>query len=565
MTTYTMQGFSRVVNFTTGGYESFATSQINYIRQDGQGDFVYHYNWIDETGQSARLVDVFDPWSHSVIVDRAGGTPIDLVDSSSFVEQQVFAVDWGVGKTTYVLATFQPVEGIENIYFIGGDLPAIANLAQLNAFLANPSRYILSGPYEGGQPIALAGFLNTSIDENDLITAVDGQPLYWDAGIGNDTLTGGVTNDTLLGGAGNDVMIGGGGLDTLWGGAGDDTLTGDGHRSNLYGGAGNDLLIGGALFGDMMQGGTGDDLFQMSNGTLMGDIWVSHSTAMGGSGLDTITGGLAGDVGYGGDDADLMNGNQGADMLSGGNGNDRIFGGDDNDTLLGGGNDDSIEGGAGDDNLDGGSGNDLLFAEDGNDSVTGGDGNDDLFGDIGNDSLTGGTGNDRIYGQDGNDRQFGDAGNDTLGGGIGNDRLDGGVGNDFVRGDAGSDTLLGGIGNDTIQGGTGLDQMYGQAGADVFRFIATNESGPAAMDRITGFQVGIDDIDLAAIDARAALAGNQAFSFIGAAPFTAEGQVRVSFVGPDTLIEANTSGTGTAEFAVLLLGNLAVSATDFLL
>lgn len=565
MTTYSIQGFSRVVNFTTGGYESFATSQINYIRQDGQGDFVYHYNWIDETGQSARLADVFDPWSHSVIVNRAAGIPIDLINGSTFVEQQVFAVDWGVGLTTYVLATFQRAEGIENIFFIGGDMPAIANLAELNAFLANPSRYILSGPFEGGQPIALAGFLNASIAEDDLITAVDSVPLYWDAGIGNDTLAGGLTNDTLLGGAGNDVLTGGGGLDTLSGGAGDDTLTADGHHSNLSGGAGNDLLIGGALFGDMMQGGAGDDQIQMSNGTLLGEIWVSHSTAMGGSGLDTITGGLAGDVGYGGDDADVLNGNQGADMLSGGNGDDRLAGGDDNDTLQGGGNDDSIEGGAGDDNLDGGTGNDMIFAEIGNDSLTGDDGNDDLYGDFGNDLLQGGLGNDRLFGQDGNDRQFGDAGNDTLGGGVGNDRLEAGDGNDLLRGDAGSDTLLGGFGNDTLQGGNGLDQMYGQAGADVFRFLASSESGPAAMDRITGFQIGIDDIDLIAIDASASLVGNQAFSFIGAAPFTAEGQLRVTFVGADTLVEANTTGTGAAEFAVLLLGNLAVSATDFLL
>ena len=62
-----------------------------------------------------------------------------------------------------------------------------------------------------------------------------------------------------------------------------------------------------------------------------------------------------------------------------------------------------------------------------------------------------------------------------------------------------------------------------------------------------------DKIDLRDIDANAQAGGNQAFKFIGDAPFTAVGQLQFYHVNGDTFIEANTTdataGRGAADRA----------------
>ncbi len=144
----------------------------------------------------------------------------------------------------------------------------------------------------------------------------------------------------------------------------------------------------------------------------------------------------------------------------------------------------------------------------------------------------------------------------VLAGGAGNDRLNGRAGNDLLFGQAGKDTLIGGTGSDR------------------FVFQLVTDSTVAAPDEINDFTVNpaataafIDRIDLSAIDARAGVAGNDAFTFIGSAAFTAEGQIRAVASGADTLIQINTTGTSGAEMAILLktftAANLA--AVDFVL
>ncbi len=549
MTTFTTQGFSRTVDYETGLYGNFQNASLQVIRQDGEGDFVYHYNWIDDTGMSPPMVQIFDPWSHSFIVSPGGANaPIDLVNGMDFVERQVSAVDWGNGKTTYLLTTFQPTEGIETIFVMGGDpLPPITNEAELDAFLANGFSYVLEGPFEGGNEIPLSGFLNTTSTENDVVTAIPEVALYWNAGVGDDTVTGGLTNDTLIGGAGNDVMSSGGGSDSLMGMTGDDILTGTGFFTFMSGGAGNDMLYGNSDFGDQMQGDAGNDLIQFSDGQVYGETRISHSHANGGSGDDTIEGGLAGDLAHGGNGNDILNGRAGEDVLEGGYGNDTINGGADNDRLSGGGNNDKILGGTGSDMIEGGNGKDILKGEGGSDTIFGGNGND---------KLVGGTQGDQLSG---------DLGNDTLLGGAQNDTVDGGDGNDLVQGNNGNDNLIGGIGDDTLIGGANTDTMSGGIGADVFKFVAVSDSAVSAMDQITDFEVGIDLIDLQKIDAVAGVVGNQAFEFIGAAAFTAAGQARATIHDGDMIVELNTSGSSGAEMAFLLQGVTTLSGLDFLL
>ena len=131
--------------------------------------------------------------------------------------------------------------------------------------------------------------------------------------------------------------------------------------------------------------------------------------------------------------------------------------------------------------------------------------------------------------------------------------------------------IVGRGGDDTITGGAGRDDMTGGAGADRFVFQALWDGtvGGAARDVIRDFLIGADKIDLAAIDANAGAAGDQAFSFIGAGEFAGtagELQVRpFGVAGVHTVISGDVDGNGRADFQSLLNGSVALQATDFLL
>jgi serralysin len=100
-------------------------------------------------------------------------------------------------------------------------------------------------------------------------------------------------------------------------------------------------------------------------------------------------------------------------------------------------------------------------------------------------------------------------------GGTGNDRMIGNVVGNYLWGNSGDDTLEGGAGNDTLDGSAGQDRLWGGAGDDNFRFRFLSDYRAGAPDIINDMQgVGAawgDVIDISAIDANVALAGNQAF------------------------------------------------------
>ncbi|MFN6498711.1 MAG: calcium-binding protein [Nostoc sp. DedQUE01] len=231
------------------------------------------------------------------------------------------------------------------------------------------------------------------------------------------------------------------------------------------------------------------------------------------------------------------------DIIHGLGGNDTITGLGTNDTLNGNDGNDTLNGGGGADRLDGGDNDDLYIVDNVGDIAT------EVFGDalggvdtvqasvsytlsanLENLTLTGfaanGTGNAR--------------GNIINGNGLSN-ILSGLAGNDTINGGGGNDTINGGTGNDTITGGGGTDVLTGGLGNDVFNYDSISESLPGLLrDTINdfvgnGFGLG-DQIDLSDIDANPFVAGNQAFSFIGAAAFTAVGQV--SYIGG--ILRANT-------------------------
>jgi hypothetical protein len=186
-------------------------------------------------------------------------------------------------------------------------------------------------------------------------------------------------------------------------------------------------------------------------------------------------------------------------------------------------------------------------------------------------NATGGAGADRIVGQeaanrllgrDGHDSLLGGAGADTLGGQGGADRLEGGRGADRLGGGGGADSLWGGDGKDTLDGGPGCDRLAGGAGSDLYVFASASQAGLRAMrDVMAGLQA-IDRIDLAAIDADPALAGDQAFTWIGAAAFSGRpGELRVV----PGLVQGDLDGDGLADFEIGLEGGVLPGADSFFL
>lgn len=438
-------------------------------------------------------------------------------------------------------------------------------------------------------------------------------------GAGNDTLSGAAGNDIFLiaASAGNDVIDGGADFDTIqataanvalgWGsfsnierisagGFGGVTILGSSANETIdvsaieligiegiNGGNGNDTIIGSAS-ADVITGGAGDDVLRGNGGddTFLFGLSSGVDTIDGGSGNDTIratsasatltwggitnvetisSGGFANVRIAGTANGDTINLNgvtlSGIAAIDGGSGNDVITGTSGNDTIIG---------GVGDDTLNGGDGNDVfLFAiKAGIDTIVGGAGFDTIQASAANAALSWGTfsGIEAISGDNfQNVKIIGSAVNDTIdlsGITLTNiARIEGGNGNDVITGSSGADTIFGGAGADTLFGG---------AGADIFDYDLTSDSRTTSFDTLADFMRGTDKIDLTTIDANTALAGDQAFAFIGNAAFTgAAGQLRYEAVAGGIQVTVDVNGDSKADFAIKLNGLGAVDANDFLL
>jgi serralysin len=118
-------------------------------------------------------------------------------------------------------------------------------------------------------------------------------------------------------------------------------------------------------------------------------------------------------------------------------------------------------------------------------------------------------------------------------------------------------------------GGLGTDILRGGGGSDIFRFESTDDSSTTAgrQDQIVDFQRGFDKIDLLAIDANRNVEGDQAFTFIGAAGFSGKaGELNSTSAGGNMwLVQGDTDGDGTADFAILVTVNTGqpLTASDF--
>jgi Ca2+-binding RTX toxin-like protein len=143
-------------------------------------------------------------------------------------------------------------------------------------------------------------------------------------------------------------------------------------------------------------------------------------------------------------------------------------------------------------------------------------------------------------------------------------------GNDTLIGSNTANSLDGGAGMDVIRGGRGKDSLFGGTERDFFDFNSIKDSLPGSKrDVIQDFQRGNnltgDEIDLSTIDARAGVASNQTFNFIGKQNFhDRKGELRYEDKGSTVIVQGDVNGDGKADFEILVRVG-ALGAGDFLL
>lgn len=151
---------------------------------------------------------------------------------------------------------------------------------------------------------------------------------------------------------------------------------------------------------------------------------------------------------------------------------------------------------------------------------------------------------------------------DTITGNAAANRLSGAAGTDTLRGQGGNDVLVGGPGQDRLFGGTGNDRY-------VFQSLLDSGSAGGQRDIVGDFTGGADRLHFAALDANAALAGNQAFEFLGESPHAPRGTADLwfsrLFAAGVTLVFASTDADAAPELSIQLNGLVFLQDVDFIL
>jgi len=258
---------------------------------------------------------------------------------------------------------------------------------------------------------------------------------------------------------------------------------------------------------------------------------------------------------------DIIEGGGGADILYGEEGADQLSGGDENDILDGGADNDTLNGGAGADHLFGGTGDDTYIIDSGLDLVIEdlGEGTDTIRASA---SYTLGNNVERLILE-------GQADLNGTGNGLAN-LLTGNGGANILDGAAGADILNGGLGADTLIGGTGADILSGGGGADSFAvrqesvFTSSNPQGRTIeTDTISDYAVGVDRIDLSAIDAVGG-GTDDAFTLVGAFDGQA-GRMTLSFASGITTLCLDVDGDRSADYRLKINGDVRADVGNWVL
>ena len=155
--------------------------------------------------------------------------------------------------------------------------------AVIEQFTNADTSSVISGPDGGLKVVVEQGEENIIEIKGDGEVGVTGGSL-------KDEITTGAGDAVIFGGGGNDIITTGNGNDVVRGGDGDDMLVSGNGADVLLGGAGNDILRSGkaamdgdgnamaildetgqivdndpeSAYGDVLKGGTGDDIFQFN-------------------------------------------------------------------------------------------------------------------------------------------------------------------------------------------------------------------------------------------------------------------------------------------------------------
>ena len=125
------------------------------------------------------------------------------------------------------------------------------------------------------------------------------------------------------------------------------------------------------------------------------------------------------------------------------------------------------------------------------------------------------------------------------------------------------------VGNDGINvlvGGLGIDTLRGSGGGDAFLWSSGGEVGLARPDIVADYSSAQGDVlHFTNMDADDTVAGNQDFTFIGTAAFTAPGQINWFSNGTDTFIQLNTNTDMAADSVIQINGVQTVDASWFFL
>lgn len=572
----------------TGGDETQTGSILTDTLSGGDGaDALYGLNG-DDVLNGGNGADILDG---GVGADTMSGGAGDDTYYVNIVRDTVTEVGGEGYDTVHAAITYTLGSNLEQLVLDGSTAINGTGNGEDNSMVGNGAANVLTG-----------------LDGADTITAGGGNDTV-SGGNGVDKLYGEAGADSLDGGANGDWIDGGTGADAMTGGSGDDTFVVDdaGDTTIEAGGGGNDVVRASItwtlasnietliLEGSSAINGTGNS----AANTLIGNS--AANVLDGGDGDDLIKGGDGGDTLTGGLGVDQLLGQGGADTLNGGDGNDRLDGGDGDDTLNGGDGADIIDGGAGVDTVLGGNGNDQMNGGDAADILGGEAGNDVLNGGAGADAMTGGAGDDTYYVDDAGDTTVeasgsgtdtvratvswtlsvnvenlvldgsgdingtGNSGANAITGNGGANVLDGGDGDDVIKAGDGADTLTGGLGNDVLVGGNGADTfVVTQASVFSSKVPAGRSLETDVINDLSKAQG--DKLDLSAIDADSATAGDQAFSLVGAFGKHA-GEMTLTYVALSntTLLQLDTDGDGKADYQMKIAGDVHLDSGGWIL
>jgi Ca2+-binding RTX toxin-like protein len=328
-----------------------------------------------------------------------------------------------------------------------------------------------------------------------------------------------ISIENLTGAAGQDVLVGNGESNILRGLAGQDNLIGGGGADIMYGGADNDAYYvdnAGDIVWEYAGEGTGDYViasasYALTAGSEIEQLQVDSSV---GTAAINLTGNEFNNFIFGSSGDNVINGGGGADYMSGGQGNDTYFVDNAGDSLFENGDIHSTP----------------QSESEGFDTV-----------------LTSVSFNVGLYSEIEVLQAIGSA----------NVNLTGSLDNNRIIGNSGTNIIDGSYGKDTLTGGGGLD---------VFIWSNINEIGLTNFDPdiVTDLNRAEGDLlHFTNMDANETVAGDQNFTFIDQAAFTAAGQISWSTNGVDTFIQLNTNADPTVDGIIQVLGVHTVDASWF--